>query len=285
MSMFSEMSSGISSINGSVKNSLRACLLLKGFDLSLVDQIMAMISDVFSQEDMDELEEEIDAIEEDAANDIQNNAEAVNYIENNFTNTVNQSQAMNEVQDNPTSFKVPELPVLSKMHTSIPDNFPAGSNATSEDYPNTYGAIDEAKNWYKINKTSKYTEFVHNSGCSLKIDKSGNASIHITGNLKFIVDKDFLMNSIGNLDIHSKASCSLVSSNNMDIKSNAPMTVKSNASLDINAASSFSASGGGSASMSSSGSSSITSSGGMSINSESGININSPSTKAPGLDH
>jgi len=106
------------------------------------------------------------------------------------------------VQDAAKGIRTPEMPVISSTFSNVPDQ-PIGSSSLNEDYPNTEGSIDEAKNWFKINKKSGYVEFVHNSGSYLKIDKAGNGSIYFSGGLKLMVAKDFLINALGNLDLHT----------------------------------------------------------------------------------
>lgn len=68
-------------------------------------------------------------------------------------------------------------------------------------YPLSYGHVDEANNWYKVNQETGEIEFVHNSGSFFKIDKSGNGTIHLTGSLKWIIDKDMLMQVVNSTEI------------------------------------------------------------------------------------
>lgn len=112
------------------------------------------------------------------------------------------------IQDSTVALKVPEMPKLSSRFASVP-SFQAGSNAVAEDYPTSYGAIDDGKNWFKVNTTTGSAEMVHSSGSSIKIDKAGNVSLHITGGLKLVVDKDVLINSVGAADIHSIGNMSI----------------------------------------------------------------------------
>lgn len=60
------------------------------------------------------------------------------------------------------------------------------------DYPESYGQIDDANNWLRVNQATGEAEIVHNSGSYIKLDKAGNCTINITGGLKFIVANDTL---------------------------------------------------------------------------------------------
>lgn len=83
----------------------------------------------------------------------------------------------------------PPNDLISKVSVSVQDDF---DSSMVQNYPNSYGWIDSIKNWFKINKVSKSAEFVHSSGTKMRIDEQGNVTIHIVGNLKFIVEKDIL---------------------------------------------------------------------------------------------
>lgn len=139
-----------------------------------------------------------------------NNVAKAQKVSNNDNKLISQYQTSSSIQDNIVSTKIAETPVVSSKFTSVND-FPIAENNFSDDYPNTEGSIDEAHNWFKINKTSGYTEFVHNSGCSLKLDKSGNCSVHITGNLKWVVDKQWLVNIVKEMDLHVMSDLSIQS--------------------------------------------------------------------------
>lgn len=69
-------------------------------------------------------------------------------------------------------------------------NQPQANYSLEESYPNSYGMIDDAKNWYKIDKIKKTVEFVHPSGTSMKVDQYGNVTMDIAGSLKFIIAGD-----------------------------------------------------------------------------------------------
>ena len=79
-------------------------------------------------------------------------------------------------------------------------NQPQANHSMEEDYPESYGAVDDSKLWYKINKKQKTFEFVHPSGTQFKIDKFGNVTLDISGSMKFIVAGDLSMEVRGNED-------------------------------------------------------------------------------------
>lgn len=70
-----------------------------------------------------------------------------------------------------------------------------------EDYPNSYGWIDSIFNFFKINKIKKTFQARHSSDTKMKVDEDGNTSVHIKGNLKFIVDGDVSWDIKGETDI------------------------------------------------------------------------------------
>ena len=72
--------------------------------------------------------------------------------------------------------------------------------STSINYPDRYGKVDNSKNWFAVDKKEKSLEAVHNSGTLGHVDRDGNVSIHITGSLRFIVDKDISFEVRGNKD-------------------------------------------------------------------------------------
>jgi hypothetical protein len=55
--------------------------------------------------------------------------------------------------------------------------------------------------WFKENMMKRTLEFVHNSFTKLKIYGNGDTVLHITGNMKVVVEKDFYMEIRGNRDM------------------------------------------------------------------------------------
>ena len=87
----------------------------------------------------------------------------------------------------------PDLP--SDFKTYAP-NMPKGNTESNgfvnKSYPDSYGYVDSTGNWTRVDKKQNSVEMVHSSGSSFNIDKDGNVSIHITGSLTLIVDKDVM---------------------------------------------------------------------------------------------
>lgn len=98
-----------------------------------------------------------------------------------------------------SSINLTEPPTPNTMFTS-PVNIANSDYSTKDDHPNSYGYIDSIKNWFKINQKTRQAEFVHSSGCQLKIDKDGNVTMYITGNLKQVVDGDYTLHVRGGFD-------------------------------------------------------------------------------------
>ena len=95
----------------------------------------------------------------------------------------------------------PIQPSDLSVATSVNQSSYIGNN--KEDYPNSYGFVDSVKNWFRINKVKKSAEFVHSSGSKFKIDSNGNATLHITGNFKIVVDKDITQSCINRAEAES----------------------------------------------------------------------------------
>jgi len=70
----------------------------------------------------------------------------------------------------------------------------------SEDYPFSWGWVTPAMTWFKENMMKRTVEFVHNSFSKFKIFGNGNTVLHITGNFKLIVEKDFYIEVRGSKD-------------------------------------------------------------------------------------
>jgi hypothetical protein len=98
-----------------------------------------------------------------------------------------------------TSKPIPE-PSAQAVFSS-PINLPPVKYTTSISYPNSYGHVDEVMNFYKFDKLKGDFVFHHQSGNIIKMDKSGNITIHTVGNTKQIINGDFTLNVNGNMDI------------------------------------------------------------------------------------
>lgn len=106
-----------------------------------------------------------------------------------------------QIQDATTSINIPEPKLADTKVTNVTDNKDT-SFSLLDDYPNTYGIVDPAGNYFRSNLVTKEFHIVHgNSGSSIKIDGNGNTTIHITGSLKLVIDKDFATQILGSTDV------------------------------------------------------------------------------------
>lgn len=69
-----------------------------------------------------------------------------------------------------------------------------------DDYPFSHGWVDPAMNWFKVNMMKRSTEFVLNSFTKFKNYWNGDTVVHVTGNLKLVIEKDFYLEVRGNTD-------------------------------------------------------------------------------------
>jgi len=105
-----------------------------------------------------------------------------------------------EVYKAKKSLNIPE-PVFAGAKVTPPVDLDPADYSSIEDYPDTYGFIDEAKNFIKINKKMGKAEFVHQSNVQIKMDKNGNVTLYVPGSLKHIVDGDYSLLVKGNMDL------------------------------------------------------------------------------------
>ena len=69
-----------------------------------------------------------------------------------------------------------------------------------EDYPHTWGWVDNAMNWFKVNMLRRTVEFVTNSYTKFKTYYNGDTVLHVTGNLKIVIEKDLYIEVRGSRD-------------------------------------------------------------------------------------
>jgi hypothetical protein len=91
-------------------------------------------------------------------------------------------------------------PIFSEPKYTSPINIQDVNYTLKEDYPHSYGDIDEVGNWWKVNKKKSLIEFVHNSGSFIQIDRDGNMTQHITGSKKEVILGDLSVEVMGNKD-------------------------------------------------------------------------------------
>lgn len=149
-------------------------------------------------------------------------------------------------QEATKSIKYTEQIVGETKYTK-PVNLHNVDYTTNINYPDRYGHIDTIKNWYVVDKKEKYIEAVNSSGSLFHIDKDGNVSIHITGSLKFIVDKDITLECRGSMDKivkgseykHISGNKSLLVDGPIDNTTMSSLTDKVSASRDFNTGAGF----------------------------------------------
>lgn len=121
-------------------------------------------------------------------------------------------------QDATTSQKYPEPQFNTKKFTS-PIDLPDADSALATDYPNTIGVINDAGDFFKVNKKTGDLQVVHRSGTCIKIDANGNMTIHSTGSVKQVVAQDLSIQAGGGIDIVAKKGIYLdTGSENLEIK-------------------------------------------------------------------
>jgi len=190
-----------SNINSTFSSNLASCLSANGFSSGDIASISSLYSDILGSPEISS----ITAICSDhltgLGNDLDNLAKGLQgSISASHAKDNKPGGQDNYIAQDASYGKIfPEKVTVHSKVTNVPD-FPAANSELTSEYPHTYGKIDTAHNWYKVNRTTGYVEFVHNSGSSIKITKTGDVSIRITGSLKFIVDSDYLLNILGNHD-------------------------------------------------------------------------------------
>lgn len=120
------------------------------------------------------------------------------------------------------SVRVP--PVGAKMNFSLPDNDPhnpriSGSPTTddvnkdnellNENYPGTYGAIDQAGNKTAVNTEQNTFTYTHKSGSTINIDGNGNISIYSAKNLTLSANESVTIASKTGMKVHATGALDL----------------------------------------------------------------------------
>lgn len=105
-------------------------------------------------------------------------------------------------QDSLVSQKFPE-PEASDTQYAAPTALKDADSSLADNYPNTSGIINEVGDFMKVNKATGDIQIVHHSGTCIKIDNTGNVTIHAIGSLKQVVDGDMVLQVTGGLDISS----------------------------------------------------------------------------------
>lgn len=120
-----------------------------------------------------------------------------------------------------------------------------------EDYPNTYGFVDDQGDYFRVNKVAGYTEYVHNSGSYFLMDRAGNMTcltmgdwdeevrgnrhVRVKGNEHIVVEGSRFLDVTGNQTIHVDGSeyTSIEGARTTLIGSNDGLEVTGNQSLKV----------------------------------------------------
>jgi len=108
--------------------------------------------------------------------------------------------------------------IVTTVGTSVEAVQPELNSSGNEDYPNTKTSIDEIGNWTKVNKKTGQTDWVHNSGSKVSFYKNGDITLHSAGNLKQVVEYDYILEVGRNFEISSGKEFHLSSKEDMFIK-------------------------------------------------------------------
>jgi hypothetical protein len=88
-----------------------------------------------------------------------------------------------------------------------------------DNYPNTYGAIDSVKNYWRINKSKKFIEAKSSGGTKIKIENNGNVTIDNPKNISVNNGGDLTFDVRGNSKIKSGGTTTIESSKEISISS------------------------------------------------------------------
>ena len=177
-------------------NALKDLLSLKGF----TEEMLGMINEVFdalsSLQTM--LSDIMSAIESMVARVLDSISQGIRAAADALSKAMDAVKfASYELFNAKQSLEIKEPKPSEKGDAEPVDN--QDSNYTlQEDYPNSYGFIDDGKNWTKVNKKTGLTEKMYHSMSIDKVDGKGNETVYRTGSAKRIVDKDTVNEIKGN---------------------------------------------------------------------------------------
>lgn len=199
MSTASDLANQIANkVNTDFSSGLTNCLTKNGISEDIVNQIKGLYENILDANDISSIENLIQENLDEYTEDL---TKVVKATQSNIANSTKSTGPNSDyqVQDAVYGKEIPTVsPPITKF-ASVPD-FPPANSELSADYPNQYGHIDDAANWYKVNKKEKSVEFVHSSGTSLKVNKTGDVALYIAGSLQLVVNKDMVLNVLGNYD-------------------------------------------------------------------------------------
>lgn len=108
-----------------------------------------------------------------------------------------------------SSFSVPEVgteleitfpygDIYHPMYSCFWQSAETHQTGFDSDYPESYGFRDSTGNYIKVNKAQGYMKVKHGpSGSYFDIDRNGNVTIHVSGQLRIDVEKDIILSGRG----------------------------------------------------------------------------------------
>jgi len=126
--------------------------------------------------------------------------------------------AMDKVQGNVAPERMQPVAIASSGTSYSPVDEPISSSGL-EDYPDSIVDMDSAGNWKKINKKTGQVDWVHNSGSKISFYKNGDVVIHTAGNLKQVVENDYIIEVGRNFEVTSGKETHITSKEDMFVTS------------------------------------------------------------------
>lgn len=77
--------------------------------------------------------------------------------------------------------------------TDLPDS----TFSIDKDNAESYNFVDSMLNWFKVNKRTRVVEAAMANGNMIKMDRDGNVTLYVKGNLKHIVDGSYVLDVKG----------------------------------------------------------------------------------------
>lgn len=186
---------------------VREKLLEAGLTPEEIDKIsedLANINNEITDEDVEKSTEEANKKIEEAGEKLEEKAEEkAKMTAWQQQNQENIDKARNtNPQDSTDPVQFTEPPVVFTKYTTPKDDDKGVKSSFEDNYNASSGSIDSGNNWVKKDLQEKSIEMVHGfSGSFFKIDREGNVSIHIAGNLRLAIDKDATISIANNLDV------------------------------------------------------------------------------------
>lgn len=89
--------------------------------------------------------------------------------------------------------------IYHPMYTGFWQSYLTHQTGFDSDYPESYGFRDSTGSYIKVNKAQGYVKEKHGPSQSyIDVDRDGNVTIHISGQLRLDVEKDIVISGRGN---------------------------------------------------------------------------------------